>query len=397
VTVTAAGSSFTVLKKGTAVIFVLDTLGRKQQLHVSNCLISDKFPYKLLALQSFTSRGFSIQILQNSLTLSNNSSDVSLRATHDKSSRLFILHSLCKEKTNKITPATDCCTPATTVESDISADDYVFAVSPVVEQQAKQLLARSYTSAEANNELWRLHLRHGHVNFHDLCRQYGIPPPQNFPVCVSCLMGKSHVFGHDSGQPFLRASRPGEGFHSDFRGPYPVQTPSGASYLLTIIDDFSRRIFGFLVKSQVEWYDIFPRFVTRIEAELGKSNCVSWLLTDNGGVYCAQEIEQFYASKGIQHRLSAPYSQWMDHTAERNMRTVGEMALTMLIHANLPKKAWGWATLQSVEVLNRTANSKTINAKAGAKLNASRLEKWKGVALPTQGRGLSQACSGPYP
>src|SRR6185437_1462048 len=77
-------------------------------------------------------------------------------------------------------------------------------------------------------------------------------------------------------------------FH-DVRGPYPVQTPSGCVYLLIIVDDFSRRIFGFLLKSQTEWYEVFPKFVLRIEAELGKQNCISWLLTDNGGIYCAQE------------------------------------------------------------------------------------------------------------
>ena len=389
VTVTAAGSSFTVLKKGTALICVIDTAGKKQQLRVSNCLISERFPYKLLALQSFTSRGFSIYMQQSHLTLLNKAMNISLRATHDKVSRLFLLQGCVQNGQNeKITQQ-----PAVAVGRDLSkpaqclSADFVFAVSPVVEQrQAKQLLARSYTSAEASNELWKLHLRHGHTNFSDLCRQYGIQPPSNFPVCMSCLMGKSHVYGHDSGQSFMRATRPGEGLHSDVRGPYPVQTPSGCVYLLIIVDDFSRRIFG--LKSQTEWYELFPKFVLRIEAELGKQNCISWLLTDNGGIYCAQEMEAFYSSKGIQHRLSAPYSQWMDHTAERNMRTIGEMSLTMLIHANLPRKAWGWATLQAIEILNRTASSKSINAKAGTKSNASRLEKWKGTSLPSQGRGL---------
>ena len=99
-------------------------------------------------------------------------------------------------------------------------------------------------------------------------------------------------------------------------------------------------------------------------------------------------MEDFYAAKGIQHKLSAPYSQWQDHTAERSTRTIGEMTLTTLIHANLPRKAWGWATLHAIEVLNRTTDSPAVNAKANAKPNASRLEKWRGMALPTQTRGL---------
>ena len=97
-------------------------------------------------------------------------------------------------------------------------------------------------------------------------------------------MGKSHTHPHLS-NGFERATRRGEGFHSDFRGPFSCPTPSGNLYLLTIIDDYSRRIFAFLVKSQTEWYEIWTKFVKRVEAEIGRANCVAWLLSDNGGVY----------------------------------------------------------------------------------------------------------------
>jgi hypothetical protein len=43
--------------------------------------------------------------------------------------------------------------------------------------------------------------------------------------------------------------------------------------LLTIIDDYSRRIFGFLAKSQSDWFDIWSKFIVRVEAELGRANC----------------------------------------------------------------------------------------------------------------------------
>jgi len=153
-------------------------------------------------------------------------------------------------------------------------------------------------------------------------------------------------------------------------------------YLLTIVDDFSRRIFGFLVKSQTEWMDIWTKFVVQVEAEAGKPNCISWLLTDNGAVYKSAAMSAFCAARGIQQRFSAPYAQWMDHTAERNMRTIGEMTITMMIHANLPKNSWGYAILHAIDVLNRTADS------VSGKTNFSRLERWKGHALPTQTKGL---------
>ena len=78
----------------------------------------------------------------------------------------------------------------------------------------------------------------------------------------------------------------------------------------------------------------------------------------------------------------------MDHTAERNMRTTGEMMVTTLIHANLPKKAWGWAALHACEVINRSTESYASNKAAGTPSNFSRLERWKGIPLPTQTKGL---------
>ena len=255
-------------------------------------------------------------------------------------------------------------------------------------QCVPSLLARAYGSGESDSELlWKLHLRHGHRNFGDVARQYNLPVPKVIPACTSCVMGKSHVHPHLS-SGFERATRRAQGFHSDFRGPFSTPTPQGYLYLLTIVDDFTRRIFGFLAKSQSEWMDIWTKFVVRIEAEIGQANCISWILTDNGAVYKSAAMVAFCSSRGIQQRHSAPYSQWMDHTAERNMRTIGEMAVTTLIHANLPKLAWGYAILHAIDVLNRTAESATLNASSGFKTNFTRLEKWKGHALPGQTKGL---------
>src|SRR5690242_12957827 len=85
----------------------------------------------------------------------------------------------------------------------------------------------------------------------------------------------------------------------------------------------------------------------------------------------------------------------MNHTAERNMRTIGEMAVTTLIHANLPKFAWGYAVLHAIDVINRTAESGSSNNKAGFKPSFSRLERWKGHELPAQCQGalpIFQTC-----
>ena len=367
VKVTAAGCHFVVLKKGTAVIPIVEPSGQKRVIKVKNCLISEKFPYKLLALQKFAKRGYSALIKDDTITISHCSHNFVITASRDPKSKLYFLTQGNNFHNKNVVPS-----------------EVIHAVGAPGKAISDILLSRSYTDEDL---LWKLHLRHGHRNFESICRQYSLPVPKTIPACPSCVMGKAHIHPFIS-SGFTRATRVAEGFHSDFRGPFSVATPYGHMYLLTIIDDYSRRIFAFLVKSQSEWIDIWIKFVSRIEAELGKANCISWLLSDNGSVYKSGDMTTFCAQKGIQQRHSAPYSQFMDHTAERNMRTIGEMMTTTMLHANMPRRAWGWAALHATEVLNRTTESVSSNRAAGVQSNFSRLERWKGIRLPTQTKGL---------
>src|SRR5207253_1207626 len=88
----------------------------------------------------------------------------------------------------------------------------------------------------------------GHRNFVDVARHYNLPLPAKIPACTSCLMGKSHTQPHQEGGSH-RATRVGQGFHADFKGPYQVATPQGFLYLLILVDDYSKRVFASLVKS----------------------------------------------------------------------------------------------------------------------------------------------------
>jgi hypothetical protein len=155
---------------------------------MKNTLISPRFPYKLLALRLFTLKGDRAH-----------QPDSVFVGLKDATTQLFF--------------------------------------SQETSQHA--LLARSYGTDKSDLDLL----------CQDLGRQYGLAVPKEIPACTSCIMRKCHVHPHLS-TGFERASRIAEGFHSDFRGPFSVATPQGSLYLLTIIDDYSRRIFGFLAKSQ---------------------------------------------------------------------------------------------------------------------------------------------------
>src|SRR5690348_8392660 len=88
--VTAAGSTFTVTKIGTAHVNALDERGRIQKVTLSNCLISPKFPCKLLALQIFTNKGHKIQ-MEKVIRITNNFDDRVLVGLRDPKTQLIFL------------------------------------------------------------------------------------------------------------------------------------------------------------------------------------------------------------------------------------------------------------------------------------------------------------------
>ena len=135
------------------------------------------------------------------------------------------------------------------------------------------------------------------------------------------------------------------------------------------MDGYSKRIFIELHKSPAEFAEYWENFVTKIEAQQGKSNVVSQLITD-----CAPYFEKnnrlqaFCKRKGIIQLYSPPYTQALNGLAERTIRTLTEMMRSMMIQAGVPKCLYGEAYMYASYILNR------LPYKAGA--DYSRMERW---------------------
>ena len=80
--------------------------------------------------------------------------------------------------------------------------------------------------------------------------------------------------------------------------------------------------------------------------------------SDNGGEYIADEYEEVLIENQIRHETSAPYSPHQNGTAERNWRTLFDMARAMLIESGLPKKLWTYAVMTAAHIRNRVYNQR---------------------------------------
>jgi GAG-pre-integrase domain len=74
-------------------------------------------------------------------------------------------------------------------------------------------------------------------------------------TCETCALNKS-VQKTSRIAPEAQAKRLGR-VYSDFWGPFNTPTPSGARYMLTFTDDYTRKVWIYLTQARTELYERF--------------------------------------------------------------------------------------------------------------------------------------------
>ena len=90
--------------------------------------------------------------------------------------------------------------------------------------------------------------------------------------------------------------------YSDVCGPIDVESYGGRKYFLTFIDDASRKLWVYFLKTKDEVFQHFQEFHAMVERETG--NKLKCFRTDNGGEYASNACEAYCASRGIQHKTT---------------------------------------------------------------------------------------------
>lgn len=79
------------LQKLQALVNAIDEKGNIVRLSLSNCLISPLFPYRLLSVNAFTSKGHTVTFAQDQVRITNPVNDAVLLADRDSASQLMLL------------------------------------------------------------------------------------------------------------------------------------------------------------------------------------------------------------------------------------------------------------------------------------------------------------------
>ncbi|CAI7799807.1 unnamed protein product [Closterium sp. NIES-53] len=168
--------------------------------------------------------------------------------------------------------------------------------------------------------------------------------------CPTCLETKFTKFPFSSGTGPAKA--PLTLVHMDVVGPTRAPSLSGSRYFLTIVDDHTRAVWVYPLKTKGEVaVAVLKEWMPRAQRESGHK--VKMIRTDNGGEFIGTDFEAVLKKKGIQHQLTTPYNPQQNGVAERFNRTLQEGARTLLGRAGLPDPFWVTALRQVALVKNR--------------------------------------------
>lgn len=149
--------------------------------------------------------------------------------------------------------------------------------------------------------------------------------------------------------------------HSDVMGKTETRSIGHAQYLLTIIDDYSRKVFVYFLRSKSQVLDMFIEFKAYVENHTGEK--IKTIRSDNGGEYCSREFDKFCKVNGILHQTSTVETPQQNGVAERMNRTLTEKAKCFLFDAELPKTYWAEAINMAAYVVNRSTTKALKNGK----------------------------------
>ena len=140
--------------------------------------------------------------------------------------------------------------------------------------------------------------------------------------------------------------------HYDICGPIIPNSNGGKRYIITFINDYSRKIWVYFLQEKSEAFVAFKSYKALVEKEVG--NPIKVVRTDRGGEYNSHEFENFCENHGIKRQLTTAYTPQHNGVCKRKNCTIMNMVRSLLTKSGIPKSFWPEAVNWSIYILNRS-------------------------------------------
>ncbi|KAK9185556.1 hypothetical protein WN943_025912 [Citrus x changshan-huyou] len=180
--------------------------------------------------------------------------------------------------------------------------------------------------------LW--HLRLGHMSIRgmqELSKQ-GLLCGDNIDeldFCENCIFGKAHRSKFTKG--IHVSKQPLDYVHADLWGPAQVPSLSGGRYFMSVIDDYSRKVWIHILKTKDQALEKFKIWKTLVETQSG--------------------------FKGVMRHKTVRFTPQQNGLAERMNRTLIDKTRCLLINSKLPRNLWAEAVSTASYLVNKSPSS----------------------------------------
>ena len=187
--------------------------------------------------------------------------------------------------------------------------------------------------------------------------------------CEQCVIGKKKRV------KFGTAIHNTEGIldyiHTDVWGPTKMASLGGKHYFVTFVDDFSKRVWVYTLKSKDEVFETFLVWKKMVENQTERK--IKVLRSDNGTEYRNDQFLIFCKKEGISRHFTVRDTPRQNGVAERMNRTLLEKVRCILSNAGLGKQFWVEAVMYASHLINRLPSA-ALNGKTP-------LEVWYGKPI----------------
>lgn len=126
-------------------------------------------------------------------------------------------------------------------------------------------------------------------------------------------------------------------------------------FFLTIVDDFSRFTWVYLLKFKSETCVLVQQFLAYVKTQFDKT--VKVVRTDNGAEFVNSVCDELFKASGIMHQTTCAYTPQQNGEAERKHKHILEVTRALRFQAGIPIHLWGYCVLAAVYIINRLPNS----------------------------------------